>query len=289
MVKDADYAGKQQTFSKEECICIYEKTSKKYTIINADTTSDDLKNALKDMGCTDIEQNVIHENLIEKLELNELKKAIVPNYFVSDMAELRGISYKFDDQCKAAVFLRPTEDGGFSFAIIGADRTREELEKLLTDKKNFGLSDKAAAKIIHECCFGQDPELQRIIAEKDRPESKHISNTPLTIIPLTSKSAMISDGKKEIITETEKINSEFLIKAFAVNPKLAENAAKAIAKGFKREERADGRKPFAEVLGNITKREKQKKTERAVERTNTLMDEKGKASETVSLSKSIVR
>ncbi|MBQ1382632.1 MAG: hypothetical protein IIY73_01850, partial [Solobacterium sp.] len=38
------------------------------------------------------------------------------------------------------------------------------------------------------------------------------------------KSAMISDGKKEIITETEKINSEILIKAFAVNPKLAENA-----------------------------------------------------------------
>ena len=90
--------------------------------------------------------------------------------------------------------------------------------------------------------------------------------------------------KKEI-TDISKINAAYLKDIMNVDPKLADAAAKSIQKGFEKGERADGRKTFGEVVSSLVKREKQKVREESVEKTRAVFDEKGKASETISLNK----
>ena len=278
LVRDAEFKGEALPFSKEESICVYEKTTKKYTLVDAGSSPDALRDTLRELGCTDIEQNIAAAQIAEGIRLKETKEKMSPQYFDSDMAEIKGMCFEYSKELNSAVILRPTEDGGVKYAALSSGSTRESLEKVLTDKNNFGLSDLAAAEII-QCCMKND--MSKIV---DPAKVHRIKDTSVSVSQITSKYISVSDGTKSILCEPSKINAAQLQKDFGITKEKAEKVAAAVRKTFDSDERKDGRIPLKQRIKAITQRSRVKEESR--EKTVTRTDEKGKASETVDLNKS---
>ena len=281
LAASAEYAGSAGKFSTEPTVYIYNKENNRYTLI--DEKSANAAESIAALGLNGLKSSAVMTAVNKQLNfsLEEIKGEL--HTFPDNMA-LDNMKYFIDGE-NAYLLKMSTDDKNavIDYAALGKASDINELEKVLTDKNKFGIDKAAAAN-----CMSYIASHAALSAFIKQPKEnvEVIDNVKVTYKNLSSDFISLSANGNTMNIAKSLINSEDIANKLNISTKTADklaNGLKAMVKDNTIDKSGAKLENIKQRIKNAVDKSREKKVEiKEYRTTNTIMDEKGKASETSS-------